>query len=203
MSIFDRPSILDRVPQPRTDLIHFRGGLDSETTAWNVEPGKLRSSQNYEHGIEDGYMDIKGYERFDGQPKPSDGNYSILDVTITGEFSDGDTVTQLVSGATGVVIAVVTTETPNYLALTKITGTFDATNDLQVSASTEGTALSLAVPSGAPSSNLNGQYNNLTADEYRSDIAAVPGAGDVTGVIQLNDIKYAFRNNVGANFRAP
>ena len=197
MSIFDIPGILDKVPVPRTDLIHFQGGLDTETTTWNVEPGKIRSSQNYEHGIEDGYLDIKGYERFSGKPKPSGAAYSILNVDITGEFSIGDTVTQLVSGATGVIITVVTTTTPSYLVLTKITGTFDATNDLQVSAVTEGTALSLAVPSGASSSNLNGQYNNLAADEYRSDIAVVPGSGDVTGVTRLNDIKYAFRNNAG------
>ncbi len=201
MSIYDRSAKL-KTPPVRTEFMPFRGGLNTETTRWSVPPGQLKSSRNYEHGIDDGYQDILGYERFDGQPSPSAAQYSILDVTITGSFSVGDTVTQLVSGATGVVVVVVTTETPNYLALTKITGTFDATNDLQVSAVTEGASLSLAIPSGAATSKLNGQYNNLAADEYRNDITAVPGSGDVTGVIKLNDIKYAFRNNAGGTATA-
>jgi len=196
MSMFGKFSNM-KMPTVRTDFIPFSGGLDTETPKWSVPSGKVRSTKNYELGINQGYQTVTGYERFDGQASPSDAGYSILEVTISGEFSDGDTVTQLVSGATGVVVAVVTSETPNYLVLTKITGTFDATNDLQVSASTEGTASSLATPSGASTSLLHAQYLNLSADEYRGDIAAVTGSGDILGVTRLNDVKYAFRNNAG------
>jgi hypothetical protein len=186
-----------KLPPISFDHIPFVGGLDTDTPPWQAPAGTCREAQNYEVDINGGYVDIDGYERFDGQAKPSDAIYSILNVTITGEFSDGDTITQLVSGATAVVVAVVTA-LPAYLVITKITGTFDATNDLQVSASTEGTASSLAIASGASTAKLHAQYNNLAADSYRTDIAAIPGSGAVLGITMLNDIKYGFRNNAGA-----
>ncbi|PHS09408.1 MAG: hypothetical protein COA78_12160 [Blastopirellula sp.] len=188
-----------QLAKPEFDYLPFQGGYDTETRPWNVKGGKLREAQNYEVGINNqGYIDIQGYEIFDGQAAPSSAGYSILDVTITGEFSVADTITQLTSGATAVVLAVVTSETPNYLVITKITGTFDATNDLQVSASTEGTSLSLAGASAASTPNLHSQYNNLAADEFRSDISAVPGSGAILGIYMLDDVWYAFRNNAGA-----
>lgn len=187
-----------KLPQPKADVVLFRGGLDTETPRWSIDPGLLRESQNVEIGINEGYITNAGrYERYDGQPAPSAAIYAILEVTISGEFSVGDTITQLVSGATGYVVAVVTSETPNYLVITKITGTFDATNDLQVSASTEGTASSLAQTGGASTPLLDAQYTNLAADVYRGDIAAVPGSGNVLGVILYNDVVYAFRDNAG------
>ena len=190
-----RPS---QVAKPQHDYIPFKGGFDTQVMSWNAAPGRLRESQNYEIAINNqGYVDIQGYEIFDGQASPSDAAYFLLDVTITGSFSVGDTITQLVSGATAVVLAVVTTETPNYLTIARITGTFDATNDLQVSAVTEGTASSLARKSAASTNKLHAQYTNLAADEFRQDILAVPGSGSVLGIYMLNDIWYAFRNNTG------
>lgn len=196
MGLFSKPPKF-KLPTIRTGHIPFAGGLDTETPQWNVPQGRLKSSQNYEIGINSGYQDIIGYERFDGQPAPSAGVYNILNVTITGSFAVDDVITQLVSGATGVVLAVVTTETPNYLVITKITGTFNDSDDLQVSVSTEGASLSVAMPGAAGTSKLNGQYKNLAADEYRSDILAVPGSGSVLGVTRLNNVVYAFRNNAG------
>jgi len=188
-----------KLPQPKFSHIPFKGGYDTESRTWNVEAGKLRETENYEVAINNqGYTDIQGYEIFDGQTKPSDGTYSIFDVTITGSFSVGDAITQLVSGATAVVLAVVTTDTPNHLVITKIIGTFDKTNDVQVSAVTEGTALAAPILDGAISRDLHGQYTNLAADNYRADIAAVPGANKGRGIYMLNDIWYAFRDNVGA-----
>lgn len=187
-----------RLPEPKFEVVEFQGGLDTETPHWFVNPGQIRESQNVEIGINGGYVTNAGrHERFDGQTAPSSAVYAILEVTITGSFSVGDTITQLVSSATAVVLAVVTTETPNYLVITKITGTFDATNDLQVSAATEGTASSLAMLGGASTPLLDAQYKNLAADEYRSDITTVPGAGDILGLILFNDVLYAFRNNAG------
>lgn len=186
------------LPKIRLDYIPFHGGYDTEVRPWNAAPGSLREAQNYELGINNqGYIDIQGYERFDGRPSPSDSDYFILDVVITGSFSVGDTITQLVSGATANVLAVVTTETPNYLTIARITGTFDATNDLQVAAATEGTAASLARKSGASTAKLNAQYKNLAADEFRGDITAVTGSGRLRGIFMLDDIKYAFRDNAG------
>jgi hypothetical protein len=187
-----------RLPEPKLDYVPFKGGYDTESRSWNVTPGRLRESQNYEIAINNqGYVDIQGYEIFDGQPKPSEQLYSIIDVTITGEFSVGDTITQLTSGATAIVLKVVTSGTPDFLVITKITGTFDATNDLQVSASTEGTASSLARTSGAATAVENAEYLNLAADEFRSDISAITGSGAVRGIFMLDDIWYGFRDNAG------
>ena len=187
-----------QLARPKFDYLQFTGGYDTETRPWNAKGGRLRESQNYEVSINNqGYTDIQGYEIFDGQTSPSEAPYFILDVTISGTFTAGDTITQLVSGATAAVVAVVTTESPSYLVITTVTGTFDDTNDLQVSAVTEGTSASTARRSGATTSLLNAQYLNLAADEARSGLAAVPGTGSILGIYMLNDVWYAFRNNVG------
>lgn len=175
----------------------FRGGFDTETRPWQIPPGFVRSAQNYEMGVNGGYQDAQGYERFDGRSKPSDATYWVINVTITGSFSAGDTVTQLVSGATGVVIAVVTSTNPDYIVLTKVSGTFDATNDLQVGAVTQGTPAAAALIQGASTAELHAQYLNLAADEYRDDIGAVPGSGSILGLAMLGDVWYVWRNNAG------
>ncbi len=188
-----------KLAEPKFDYLRFTGGYDTETKPWNSKNARLRESQNYEISINNqGYTDIEGYEIFDGSAAPSNAAYYILDVTITGSFSVGDEITQLTSGATAVVLKVVTTETPNYLVITSITGTFNDTNDLQVSAVTEGTASSVARRSGASTSLLNAQFLNLAADEIRGGLAAVPGSGPVLGIYLLDDVWYAFRNNSGA-----
>jgi len=189
---------IPKLAKPKFDYLRFQGGYNTETKPWNAKSGFLRETQNYEVAINNqGYVDIQGYEIFDGQVSPSESKYFILDVTITGEFSVGDTITQLVSGATAQVLAVVTSVTPNYLTIARITGTFDDNHDLQVSASTEGAALSVARQSSASTSKLHAQYLNLAADEFRGDISAIPGSGSILGIYMLDDVKYGFRNNVG------
>jgi len=44
----------------------FQGGLDTETPPWQVAPGTVRSTQNFEVSINGGYSTHAGYERFDG-----------------------------------------------------------------------------------------------------------------------------------------
>lgn len=186
------------LPNPQVDYLVFNGGYDTETSPLSVPGGMVRAGQNYEIGIHGGYQDIKGYERFDGRPSPSSASYAILDVDITGEFSAGDAVTQLTSGATGVVIAVVTSDVPSQLILTKVVGTFDDTHDLQVSASTEGTSLGTAQVNAASTPALHATYLNLAADAYRADIGAVTGSGSILGVWNLAGTWYCSRNNAGA-----
>jgi len=183
-----------RLHAPKGDYMPLQKGLDTETPQWQTAPGSARSSLNMEISINGGFRTHAGYERFDGQAKPSDAPYILLPTNITGEFSLGDTVTQLVSGATGLVIVVNSDE----IVMTKITGAFNETDDLQVAAVTEGTAN--GEPSGASTAILDAQYANLAADQFRSDIAAVPGSGSILGVWMnsgVSDTKYAFRNNAG------
>ena len=189
---------LPNLPNPKQDYVYFQGGLDLETPPIRALPGSLRDAKNFEIDLNGGYSSIKGYERYDGQVSPSDASYAILDVNITGEFSNGDTITGAISGASAEVIAVVDAD-QDYLAVTKLVGTFQVAENLEVSASAEGTVASVAAIDAALTNLLHAQYKNLSADVYRADISAVPGAGAILGLWMLNDIKYAFRNNAGAS----
>lgn len=209
------------MPVPRDAFTPFLGGLDLETPPWLTLPGTLRDTYNYEVAIEGGYRDIKGYERFDGQPKPSDASYTVLDVNDSSLVHVGDVIVGSSSGATGVVIAtgIYPDSDQEYLVITKVTGTF-TTESLGASAQsfddaafdtdafsiasfelvTVGSSTSITdtpYSDSAPLAKLKAQYKNLAADAYRADIDPVPGEGPVWGGFSLGDDKYAIRNKVG------
>lgn len=195
---------LPRLPasyQPQASVTELGGGLDLETPTWSALPGAVRDSLNYEACIEGGYQDITGYERFDGRVSPSAASFTIIDVTVTGSFSVGDTVTGAVTGDTGIVIAIATypdDTSQTYLVITKVVGDWDnATEDIEVSAVVEGNMDKIGYADSAPNSQRAAQYENLAADEYRSDIAVVAGEGDVWGGFSLGTTKYALRNKSG------
>jgi hypothetical protein len=191
------------LPTPKLYDMRFKLGFDQVTPSKYTLPGSCRDAQNFEVDINGGYTSIAGYEAFDGNPSPSDGTYSILNVTITGTVSVGDTVTGATTSATGYVLEVDTSGAQAYLVLTKITGAFnDASEDLEVAASVEANTDDTAAIGGALTSSLDAQYLNLAADQYRADISAVPGSGGVLGVWRYNDVVYAFRNNAGATAAA-
>jgi hypothetical protein len=184
---------MQSMPPVQTTYFPLQGGLNLVAPPLSMPDGMCRDSLNFEADIDGGYRRVAGYERFDGQAAPSDAIYLILACTFSGAVSVGNTITGLTSGATGVVISV----GEAYIAFTKYTGTFQSGEDIQVSAVTVATATDVAIEGGAPSQLLNAQYFNLAADVYRSDIAAVPGSGDILGVHRYNAVTYAFRNNIG------
>lgn len=55
----------------RESQILLNGGLDLETPALTVEPGRMLACKNFEVNTLGGYSRIEGYERYDGQPEPS------------------------------------------------------------------------------------------------------------------------------------
>lgn len=179
--------------QHEHDSFQFKGGLDLVTPRFQVTPGAARQAQNFECDVEGGYVMSIGYERFDGQPKPSDASYYILAAAITGAFAVGNTLTGATSAATGKIISSAT----GYFVLTKVTGTFVAGENLNVGGPTIAVCSAGAVISGASTAKLSAQYTNLAADVYRADITTVPGSGSVLGVWEYNGSKYAFRNNAG------
>ncbi len=175
--------------------IPFNGGMDTVTPQMTVNPGTSRDCQNVYQDINSGYTTGMGYERFDGQANPSDAQYAMLAVTITGSVSVGDVLTDDTAAAYGTVIALPT----GYAVLTKVTGLF-ATGNIKVGAAVVGTCVGPQVTDSASTGELDAQYTNLAADEYRDDITAVGGAsssGAILGVIHFNDVVYAWRNNVG------
>jgi hypothetical protein len=193
----NRISQVPRTPPPQYNYLAFQGGLDETVPPWEADPGSLRESQNFEMGLDGGYRDIQGYERYDGRPSPSAQNYALLNVTITGTFTVGDTITGVTSTETAVVISTGTSGAQAYLVITKDTGAFNVSEDLQVSGVTEGNTDDTQVPNGGSTPFLQATYKSLTANEYRSDIGAIPGAGSVLGIGFLSSVVYGFRNNVG------
>ena len=188
---------LPRLPDPVPDWIPFQGGLDLVTPAIMAKPGVCRLAQNYEIDINGGYKGVAGYERYDGRASPAAAAYATIPVTITGAFAVGDTITGATSGATAVVLANVTT----YLVITKIVLTFQA-ETLNVGGNPQGSSTDVASVDGASTAKLHAQYKNLAADEYRDDITTVTGSGNLLGVRRLNNVVYAWRNNVGGTAAA-
>ncbi len=171
----------------------FGGGLDQVSPSITMPAGRLRACSNVEVGTSGNYSPIQGYERYDGRSKPSDAVYSILNATITGSYAVGNTLTGATSAATGIILAA----TATYFVLTRIVGTFQNGETLNIAASPVAVATSTAMQSAAPTTRLNATYRNLAADSYRADIAAVTGSGSVLGVWKYAGSTYALRNNAG------
>lgn len=176
----------------RYDVIVIKGGLDQVTPTLSLDNGVAKDAVNYECSVTGGVTRIGGYERYDGQPSPSDATYSTMSfASFTNAPGLNDTITGGTSAATGVVVGVGS----NYVAYSYTSGTFLAGEAVTVGATPIGTISSL---SAEVSSMNNAIYLARSADLYRADIDAVPGSGSVLGVKVFDDTLYAFRANVGA-----
>ena len=177
--------------KPRPYLLTFGGGLDEETPPLMVPPGFLRAARNVECRVNGGYETADGYQRFDGRTEPSTAVAYVIDITLTGAISTGDTVTGVTSLATGVVIATAS----GYIAYTKASGALVSGETLNVGG--VGQATTTSAPHAASTALLRAQYKNLAADQYRNDIAAPTGSGSNLGGVELGDVLYTWRNNAG------
>ncbi len=180
--------------------VSYPGGLDLTTPPLRLQAGALRDVLNFECAQFGGYSRVDGYERFDGHQSPSTAAFTIVQVAaFTNVPTAGQVVTQISSGATGTIVAVVTSPKP-YLVVTQVTGVFDATHALTVPGPiTIGTATTLTVSVDSKSSAI---YTAAAADVYRALISKVPGEGPVQGVVAMAilgvDQVFAFRANVGS-----
>ncbi len=174
----------------------MRGGLDLVTPAIALDPGKCFDAQNYEPDAVGGYRRINGYERFDGQPAPSDASYWLITITLTGTIAVGATVTGATSGATGRCLGLFDANVT--LILGRVSGTFQSGEALQVTAVTQATSTSTAQENSAQMPADHVDYRLLAADDRRADILTVPGSGNIRGGFIYNDINYVFRDNAGA-----
>lgn len=171
----------------------FVGGLDQANPTFSIKPGYLLDCLNYEPGIFGGYRRIDGFERFDGRTKPSSASYWMTPCTITGAIAVGNTVTGATSGASGNVLQVNASE----LILGRVSGTFGASEALNVGGTPQATTTGLTLLNAAGSNLLHATYRQLAADDLRTDITAVPGSGKILGTVMYNDVLYAWRNNAG------
>lgn len=179
-------------PQVQYDLVYLKGGLDLITPTLALPAGIARDAFNFEASITGGYTRIAGYERYDGRPSPSDATFGSITVTLTGAIAIGDTIVGATSGRSAIVIAVNGTD----VYYTKATGAFTLGENITVLTVVQGTVAALQA-AGTLTVQQQAQYINLAADVYRADIGAVPGSGPIRGIIELQNIIYAWRNNVG------
>jgi hypothetical protein len=116
----------------RTEYIPLLGGEDQVSPALSIKPGALTFSENYEPGIVFGYRRIDGFERSDGQPKPSAASYWIIDFTTgTTEPPAGSRFFGGTSLAEADVLSVTLSsgswgggDAAGYIVLTNVSGTF-------------------------------------------------------------------------------
>jgi len=190
----------------KTKYWGFKGGLDLVTAGLEVDPGRVLGSRNYEIGIHSGYRRIDGYERYDGQASPSDASYWSINFDASDtEVAAGETVTGATSGASGVAVIAGVLESgtyagsdaAGYLILYGVSGTFQDNEALQVSAATVATSAAAALERSADTDALDLSYYRAAIEAVRTNIAAVPGSGIIRGVWTYNDVRYAFRDNVG------
>ena len=172
----------------KTDYFPLGGGLDLSTPALSVKPGTLLDCINFTPDISGGYRLTGLYERFDGQPAPSDAEYYLLEVADESSYSAGDSLLGGSSGATATVIATA----PASLVITQLTGSFTPAES--IGATTVTTAEEI---DGEEDLVVELEYRRQAQDHYRTPIAAVPGSGPVRGVWRHKAKTYAFRDNAG------
>ncbi len=179
--------------QMKSDAFPLTGGLDLVTVPAMVKPGRVSSCVNFEPDNNGGYTKMKGIERYDGHPSPSDASYYVATVNLTGTAIFRDVITGATSGATGTIISI---EGLTRLVLANVTGTFVEEN-FTISAVVQGT-VSEVLTDSETDVRLHAVYKNLAADVSRDLIAEVPGSGPVRGVKFYKGEKYALRDNEAA-----
>lgn len=180
------------LPQVQYDLIRLSGGLDQVTPTLSLPPGVMRRAANFECSISGGYTRIAGYERFDGRPAPSAALYTIIGVNLISAVAVGNIIVGNDSAATAKIIAI---PDETSVLVTRQTGNFVTNEVIRVSGTAVGSFVQLI---GVESDGLlDATYKSLAADDYRNDIAAVPGSGPVRGVAHYKSNVYAWRNNAG------
>lgn len=180
------------MPPVQFDAVACAGGLDQVTPTLALKNGYARRCINFECGVAGGYARVAGYERFDGQASPSGNAYGqVIQVSSGGEaVAVGDNVSSS-SGGTGVVATI----DGLVIGITKITGTFSDGDTVTCSAGTVGTIVDNQAGPTTPKEGAI--FRAACADIHRGLIDTVPGSGAIRGIVMLNDVLYAFRDNSG------
>lgn len=182
-----------QMPATRFDYFALTGGLNLVSPPLSLKPGTAIDALNFEVGIDGGYTRVAGYERYSGQPAPSDARYVGIPVILSGTVEAGDEIEGDSSGLTGIVIKV----SEELIFVTKATAGFTVGETLLVRATPVGEVASAALLNGgAMTPAENAELFALAADAYREDIAQVPGSGPVRGVYHFMGTSYAFRDAV-------
>lgn len=188
----------------------LRGGLDQETPAIAMPPGRAISVVNYE-STPLGYQRTEGYERFDGQASPSAATFYTLTFTAgQTAFTEGLTITGYTSGATARVIAAAVLDSGTFgggdavgtLAVHLITGEFDSGELLRIGATTYAMLNDEPLQSDWRAGTNERAWFLAAVEHVRGLITAVPGSGPVRGILWFAGKLNAWRDNAGATAAA-
>ena len=177
------------MPQTKVAYHPLQGGLDLVSPVLNVKPGFLLDGINYEPDINGGYRRIPGYERYDGQPSPSDRANTVLQLDQEDVFNVGDVLTGESSQASGTVILI----DRQLVCLCSVQGEFQLetiTNQLNTT-----TVTSLDYTQDAMTAYTQHQRWQAMEDHYRALIYEPPGTGKIEGVCHYQGKTFAFRKD--------
>ena len=186
----------DPIPnvEVKTDYIEIQGTIDLVSSALKIAPGVAIDSGNFVPEITGGAKRIGGYERYDGHSSPSEQTYWVATVDTTSLLAVGNTITGVTSTFTAKVLYI---ESATVAIVTRNSGTFTPGETLNVGGAPKA-VLTTMTEQGTTTQTKNVTYTALAADEYRADISAVPGEGNVLGIWNYQGTVVAFRNNVGS-----
>ena len=174
----------------QTTSYQLSGGMDQVTPGIQVSPGAVLDAQNYEPSP-DGYRRIEGYERFDGQMKPSDAKYWLLTLNqaVTGVFV-GDTITGATNGGAGKALVIRGTE----LVLWDVSGSFAIGETVKHGETEIGLITKDVHDNNALYDTDDRDWKRSVRDAARARITDVPGSGPIRGVFGLKGRVYAWRD---------
>lgn len=185
-----------RMPMPQIRNVAFGLGLgvDTESTSLDAKPGSARAAFNYEVAFGGGFERVRGFERFDGRPRPSDALYVTLSpvAALTGVVA-GDLLTGQTSGASGTVVYAGPDFVGTYfVALAAVTGAFSATETLLESGNPVGVNTPATPAIGSDQDN---RLYDLVAAVRRLPIQKPAGSGAIRGIAALGSDVFAWRDN--------
>ena len=188
--------------------ISLEGGLNLEVPPIEAKPGQCIEAYNFYESVKGGYTTLKGYERYDGLPAPSEATYYYILIDdwdlVTPEsvnIADGQT---LVIGT--LTVTILTTEVSP-----------DGTQVIIIGGESVGAVPALPVAIGGSPSVIHVEsyaagettWETGTKDTYlaaaqsvrRTAVSVVPGTGDIRGVAQVNSEVIAWRDS-GSDVKA-
>lgn len=180
-----------------------RGGLDLETPALAIPPGRVIACLNHE-ATPNGYARIEGFERYSGRTAPSDATFSILTFnTGVSAFVAGETITGFTSGATARVLAVADIQGGTFgggnasgrLAVVPLVGNFTPGELLKVGGTTRATLVAAPVLGDYHAGALELSWLVASQTYYRNLIQPLDTVGGIRGVLIYGTRVYAFSDN--------
>lgn len=181
------------------------GGLDQETPAISIPAGRVIAVSNHE-AVSQGYQRTEGFERFDGQPAPSEAKFYLMTFdTGTQAIAAGDRLLGTTTGASCTVLADPVIDSGSFaggdaagtVAVWDLDGALTTGETLNVGGIAGIICDSPPTLGDANVSDTDRAYQTAVETVTRAAITAVPGQGPVRGVLWFDGKLHAWRDNVG------